>query len=82
MSKENKKIQKEKWYKLTEIVALGLFPWCKDLKTIRNWIHQDKLTDNKLKAVITGTGKQARYNILGKNIIEFIAHFERGGAQK
>jgi hypothetical protein len=78
---KTKTIEKERWYKLTEIVAFGFFPWCKDIKTVRNWVHRDKLTDNKLKAVITGTGKQARYNILGKNIIEFVAHFEKGGAK-
>ena len=82
MNKEKKTaIQKERWYKLTEIVAFGFFPWCKDIKTVRNYVHNDKLTDNKLKAVISGTGKQARYNILGKNIIEFTAHFEKSGAR-
>lgn len=78
MTKAHVKIENEKWYKLTDIVELGLFPWCKDIKTVRNWVHRDKLTKNKLKAVIVGKGKQARYHFLGKNIISFIANVEDG----
>lgn len=72
------KIEKENWYNLLDIVDLGLFPWCKDIKTIRNWIHRDKLGKDKLKTMIVGQGKKARYHIQGKNLIEFIKSVEEG----
>lgn len=72
------KIDPEKWYKLLEIVELGLFPWCKDVKTVRNWVHRDTLGKNKLKAMIVGSGRQARYHIQGKNITEFVDAIETG----
>ena len=72
------KIEKEKWYNLLEIVKLGLFTWCKDVKTIRNWVLRDKLGKDKLKAMIVGNGRQARYKIKGKNIVEFIKSIEDG----
>lgn len=73
-----KTIEPERWYNLLEIVELGLFPWCKDIKTVRNWIHTDKISKDKLKAMIIGSGRQARYRILGKNIIVFITNYEDG----
>lgn len=72
------KIVPDKWYNLLEIVELGLFPWCKDVKTVRNWVHRDKLGKNILKANIVGSGRQARYHIQGKNIAEFVAEIEAG----
>lgn len=67
------KIEKEKWYKLTEIVALGLIPWCKDIKTIRKWVLKDKSQDNLLKINVVGRGKKTRYHILGDNLNQYIA---------
>jgi len=72
------KIENERWYKLLEIVELGLFPWCKDHKTVRNWVVRDKKTKNILRALVTGKGRQARYNILGKHIKEFVESVEQG----
>lgn len=72
------KIANEKWYNLVQIVKLGLFPWCKDIKTIRNWIHRDLLGKNTLKAMVSGHGIQARYKVLGKNLAEFVKQVETG----
>lgn len=72
------KIENEKWYNLLEIVQLGLLPWCKDHKTVRNWVHRDTLGKNILKTMVVGSGKQARYHIQGKNIIKFIEAVEAG----
>lgn len=73
MSKTITKIEKEKWYKLTEIVNLGLIPWCKDIKTIRKWVRKDKSDKNILKINVVGRGKQVRYHILGANLSLYIA---------
>jgi hypothetical protein len=78
MSKTKTKVESEKWYKLIEIVELGLFPWCKNIKTVRNWVHRDKIGKNILKANIVGTGREARYHIQGKNIAEFVGAIEAG----
>ena len=75
---KNKKVQPEKWYNLKEIVELGLFSWCKDIKTVRNWILADKKKKDVLKAVITGKGRHARYLMLGRNINSFVASVEDG----
>lgn len=72
------KVEPEKWYNLKEIVTLGLFSWCKDIKTIRKWIIEDKKKKDVLKAVIKGEGLNVRYLILGKNIITFVRMVEDG----
>ena len=72
------KIDAKKWYTLVEIVEAGLFPWCKDIKTVRAWILKDRASRNKLKAVIVGKGRATKYHIKGANIISFIANVEDG----
>ena len=79
MSKTTKnKIEPERWYKLLEIVELGLFPWCKDVKTVGKWVRKDKKSKNVLRAMQTGKGRQTRYNILGRHIQEFVESVEQG----
>lgn len=72
----------EKWYSLTQIVKLGLFSWCTDLRTVRGWIERDRKTKNVLKAVIVGRGRATKYHIKGANIINFIAHVEDGSYRR
>lgn len=82
MAKTNKPtIENEKWYGLLEIARTGLFPWCKDIKTIGNIVRRDKMDGDVLKTVITGVGKQSRYRIQGKNLAEFIKGVEQGRYQ-
>jgi hypothetical protein len=77
-TKTKQKIDPEKFYGLIEIVDLKLFPWCKDVKMVRNWVHKDRLTKNKLKAIIEGDERRKRYHIKGSNIIEFLKAIEEG----
>lgn len=80
-NKLNRKIESEKWYSLTEIVRGAYIPWCKSIKTIGNIVRQDKIGRNILKTVMSGSGKQARYRIQGKNLTEFIKGIEQGRYQ-
>ena len=75
---KDKKIEPEKWYTLQEIVNQKLFYWCRSFVTYQKYIIKDKNTDNFLKATITNKGRQTRYHIKGKNIIEYLENVENG----
>lgn len=77
MSKENK-IEAERYYTLTEIVELQLFPWCKNVRTYRKYIMADRRTNNFLKAIIIGNGVSRTYRIRGENIIKYLVNVEDG----
>ncbi len=77
-----KKIDPNKWYSLTEIVQLGIFPWVKTIKGARKWVNMDKAGRNKLKSTIVGDGNLKRYHMKGRNIIEFLACVEDGTYSK
>lgn len=72
------KIDPERWYGLLDIVTEGLFPWARNVKTVRKWVMLDKKGKNILKAKIVGEEKQLRYHIKGKNIVAFVANMENG----
>lgn len=73
-----KKINPEQYYGLMEIVEKGFFPWCKNIKTVRNWVKRDQEEKNILKAIMQSTGRQSRYKIKGSNIIQFVKAVEDG----
>lgn len=72
------KVDPERWYSIKDVTDLGLFPWCKDFKTIRSWIQRDKKGKNILRVVVTGKGQQRRYKILGRHLLEFVTTVENG----
>lgn len=79
MAKKETRIDPDRWYTLTDLVAENLFPWCgEDIRRYRGMVQADQKGDNHLKAVVIGKGFSTRYQIKGKNIIQFIAQFEEG----
>lgn len=78
MAKSKKRIDPDKWYGLLDIVELAMFPWAKTVKSVRGWVQRDKDGRDVLKATIVGSGRQTRYLIKGKNLIQFIASIEAG----
>ena len=78
MTKRAKKIEKERWYTLSEMVEARLFNWCKDITMYRRYIFADRGARNMLKTVIIGSGTQRRYKIKGENIINYIVNVEKG----
>jgi hypothetical protein len=69
------RIQDEKTYSLLEIVELGVLG--KSHHTVSSAIFRDSLTDNILQATIIGTGKGARYRVLGKHLKAYVQQKER-----
>lgn len=75
-SKRFQKIDPNKTYSIKEITDLGLFYFCSDIRTVRAWVEKDRLSKNKLKAIISGDKRGKRYYIKGINIITFLANIE------
>lgn len=75
----SKKIAVGKWYTLSDLVEHNLFAWCNgDIRRYRNVVLADKKGSNHLKTMMIGKGKGTRYQIKGKNIINFLAQVEDG----
>lgn len=72
------KIDPAEWYGLNDIVQNNFFPWCKTIKSVRQWVLRDKNGKNILKANVVGEGTQKRYLIKGENITKFLSHVEAG----
>lgn len=75
-----KKLQKEpeREYGLSEMTQEGIFPWAKDLKSIRTIIARDLNGANLLKTRIEGEGRRKRYTVKAKNIIKFLETYGPG----
>ncbi len=73
-----KRIEPLRDYNLSHIKDEGLFPWAKNIRTVRKIVHQDKVTENVLKAVITGEGRALDYKIKGRNISKFLEKYGPG----
>lgn len=65
-------------YSLSDITRERLFPWAKDLKTIRSIVHRDLNGENLLKAQVEGTGRTTRYTVKGKNLVRFLTIYGPG----
>lgn len=79
--RRQKTLDPEAWYSLNDIVQLGLFPWVKEFRAVRNVVLKDRASRNLLKTVITGEGHGTKYRFKGKNIANFIHEFEAGKAK-
>lgn len=73
-----KRIEPDRDYNLSHIKDEGLFPWVRNIRTVRRIVHQDKATENVLKAVITGEGRALDYKIKGRNISKFLEKYGPG----
>lgn len=73
-----KRIKPEREYNLSHIKDEGLFPWTKNLQTIRKVVKKDYWSDNVLKAKISGTGGGVDYRIRGEHIVKFIRRYGDG----
>lgn len=65
-------IKPKQSYGPADIARMGTFPWARDHRTIVKLIDQDMAGENLLQANVTGTGRQRRYEIEGKNIIKYL----------
>ena len=78
----SKRIVSKKWYSLSDLVEHNLFAWCNgDIRRYRNVVVADKKGKDYLKTMIIGSGKGTRYQIKGKNIINFLNKVERGAVR-
>ena len=73
-----KKIKANEEYNLTNIKDEGLFPWTKNLQTIRKIVKKDYWGENMLKAEVGGEKQGMEYRIKGKHIIQFIKVYGPG----
>ena len=73
-----KRIETEREYNIKKIKEEALFPWTKDIRTIRKIVHKDYWGENMLKALVTGVGRALEYKIKGKNIIKFLEKYGDG----
>lgn len=72
-------VDPEKWYTLSDIAELRLFPWCgTDLRRYRRVVLADLKDANHLKTVKMGDGRTTRYQMKGSNITSFIMRVEAG----
>lgn len=73
------KIDPNKWYDLKEIYESGYFSHLRtSLPGISNLVNKDKANRDLLKTAILGEGRNRRYRIKGRNIIEFLVNIEDG----
>ncbi len=70
-----KAIKPKQSYGPADITRMGTFPWARDHRTIVKQIEQDRAGENLLQAVVTGEGKQRRYEIEGKNLIKYLKKY-------
>src|SRR3990167_9054879 len=73
-----RRIKPEQEYNLSHIRDEGLFPWTKNLQTIRKTVKKDYWGENMLKALVTGVGQALEYRIKGKHIIKFLKIYGHG----
>ena len=56
-----------------------MFPWSRNIRTIRKLVKRDFWGSNELKAKISGETKYGiEYGIKGKNIIKFLEKYGDG----
>lgn len=72
------RVEPAKEYNLSNIRDEALFPWAKDIRTIRKIVKRDGTDKNILKCATTGTGRALDYKIKGKNIILFLELYGPG----
>ena len=73
-----KKIEPEKTYDISEMVEVGMFWWVKDFRSYISIIMHDYRNEKIMQTKITGEGRGIRYEIKGRNIINFINNFGVG----
>ena len=73
-----KKIDPKREYNLSHIQQEEIFPWARNISTVRKIVKVDYWGENMLKAHISGTGRALEYKITGKNIISFLEKYGPG----
>ena len=73
-----KKIEPEKTYDISEMVEVGMFWWVKDFRSYISIIMHDYRNEKIMQTKITGEGRGIRYEIKGRNIINFINNYGLG----
>src|SRR3990167_8832960 len=73
-----RRIKPEQEYNLSHIKDEGLFPWTKNLQTIRKTVKKDYWGENMLKACISGTGGGVDYRLKGKYLVKFLKRYGEG----
>lgn len=73
-----KKIEKERWYTLKDLVVNEVFPWANSFWSIRRIVSKDQENQNVLKVTITGEGRGRKYHFKGEHIISFIKAVDAG----
>lgn len=73
-----KNIDPKETYDISQMVEKKMFWWIKDFRSYISVIMHDYRNDNLMKTKITGEGRGIRYEIKGRNIINFINNFGLG----
>lgn len=72
-------INGSEWYTLSDLVRLGVFPFCgTDIRSYRAAVKSDLAGRNILKTVVKGEGMGVRYSFKGSNIIRYKRAVEEG----
>ena len=71
------KIQKDKWYSLSQLTKMVAFPWITSYNSYNLAMFQDMNEANLLQAEIRGekTGKSIR--IKGENVIAYVKNYKK-----
>lgn len=64
-------VQVNKTYDINELIKDKVFWWINSRRMYHKVVQSDMSKRNILKTTITGSGKGKRYEIQGKNIIQF-----------
>ena len=72
------KINPKETYDISEMVEKEMFWWVKDFRSYISIIMHDYRNENIMQTEITGEGRGIRYQIKGRNIINFIINYGLG----
>jgi hypothetical protein len=73
-----KKIEPDRIYDISEMLEKKMFWWVKNFKSYISIIMHDFRNENIMRTKITGEGRGIRYQIKGRNIINFIKRYGLG----
>lgn len=74
----SKSIEPDRHYTIADMAREKVLPFAISFVKIRSIVENDRKKKNLLKAIVMGDKTHTRYWIKGKNIINFLAHWEDG----
>ena len=78
LEKAIKRINPEETYDISEMVNRKMFWWVKDFRSYNSIIMHDYKNENIMQTKMTGEKRGIRYEIKGRDIINFINKYGLG----